>query len=324
MKKSIIALSLGFILFAACTDNDDSITVEDRPTSAEFHNLFDLGLQHQTQTFQMDAAQTITFTSTKGVQFTVNGTCLTLNGNPVTGQVDLEYVEVFDGGSMLATNKTTMGVMPDGDKAMLVSGGEFYINATKNGQQLDISCPISLIIPTSLTNPGGLNVMTLWVGAEDADGNVTWEEADDTAGGNGVGIEGQGPSATYYAFASEFGWTNVDCFYNNPDPKTTILASVPSGYNNENCAIYLHYDGLGNGLAYLDTYDSNTGLFSEHYGQIPIGLACHIIFVTEENGQWRYAIKGVTISANAVYNFTLAETTVGSESQLIAAINALP
>lgn len=64
--------------------------------------------------------------------------------------------------------------------------------------------------------------------------------------------------------------------------------------------------------------------FSEHYGQIPVGLNCHIIFATEDNGQWRYAIKAVTIAENAVYNFTLAETTLASEAQVIAAINALP
>jgi hypothetical protein len=64
-------------------------------------------------------------------------------------------------------------------------------------------------------------------------------------------------------------------------------------------------------------------LFSEHYGQIPVGLACHIIFATEDNGNWRYAIKGVTTTANTTYTFTQAETTVGTEAQLVAAINAI-
>ena len=86
----------------------------------------------------------------------------------------------------------------------------------------------------------------------------------------------------------------------------------------------MSYDGEGqNALAKLDTYDSVTGLFSEHYGQIPIGLECHVIFATEDNGQWRYAIKGVTVAANDSYTFTLAETMLGTEAQLIAAINAI-
>lgn len=121
-----------------------------------------------------------------------------------------------------------------------------------------------------------------------------------------------------------FGWTNVDKFYSDPRPRTTILAAVPTGYDNTNCAIYLSYDGEGqNALAKLDTYNSTTLQFSEHYGQIPIGLACHVIFATEDNGNWRYAIKAVTVAAGDVYTFTLAETTVGTEAQLVAAINAI-
>ena len=83
-------------------------------------------------------------------------------------------------------------------------------------------------------------------------------------------------------------------------------------------------DGEGqNQLAKFDTYNPTTQQFSEHYGQIPIGLVCHIIFATEESGNWRYAIKSVTTTANAVYSFSLAETTVGTEAQMIAAINAI-
>nr|WP_294934058.1 hypothetical protein [uncultured Flavobacterium sp.] len=323
MKKSIITLGLGFILFA-CADKDDKISAEDKPTSAEFHNLIDNAMQQQTQTFQMDAEDGyVTFTSTKGVQFSIDGTCLTLNGNPVSGSVDVRYVEIFDAGTMAATKKSTMGTLPDGNKAMLMSGGTFYINAFQDGNSLQLTCPITLSVPTVHTNPGGNPLMALWNGTEDEEGNVTWA-AHPVTGDHGVAIGGQGSSAIYTALVSNFGWTNVDCFYSSPEPKTTILASVPEGYNSGNCAIYLHYDGVGNGLANLDTYDAGTGLFSEHYGQIPINLDCHIIFVTEKDGQWRYAIKDVTIAANETYDFSLNETTVGSKSQLIAAINALP
>jgi len=50
-------------------------------------------------------------------------------------------------------------------------------------------------------------------------------------------------------------------------------------------------------------------------------MSCN--FATEEGGQWRYAIKGVTVAAGDDYTFTLAETTVGTEAQLVAAINAI-
>ena len=212
--------------------------------------------------------------------------------------------------------------MADENKNLLVSGGEFYINATQGGVALQTSCSMNMIVPAALTD-GVDNTMTLWNGTLDEKGELAWREAKaDANGANGKGgVQGEGTN--YYVTFGNFGWTNVDRFYSDPRPKTTILADAPDGYDNNNSAVYLSYDGEGtNALAKLDTYTA-AGLFSEHYGQIPIGLACHVIFVTEDNGQWRYAIKAVTVAAGDIYSFTLAETTVGTEAQLVAAINAI-
>jgi hypothetical protein len=325
IEKLVIALLLTSTLLISC-DKDDDDGCDGAcaaPSATEFNAIREIALDNITQNFQIDAANGMTtLTSENGVEIDIDANCLTLNGNAVTGQIDIEFVEVFDGGQMLVTDKTTLGKLPNGDMAMLISGGEFYINATKNGQQLALGCNMNLRIPANLTAPD--NDMTLWNGEMDDDGNLEWNEQVDGTVQGGVFLEQGAAGPTYYAFFNSFGWTNVDKFYNYAGLKTQILASVPAGYNFQNSAVYLHYDGEGNALAKLDTYDAISGLFSEHYGQIPVGLACHIIFATEENGQWRYAIKAVTIAENAQYNFTLGETTVGSEAQLIAAINALP
>lgn len=323
LKNIFGLLLMTTLIFTSCTKSDDGENpIFEGPSQEEFNALFEDALNNNTQTFQFNAEDGwINLTSDNGVSIGINSNCLTLNGDPVTGTVDLEYVELFDKGSMLTTNKPTMGVMPNGDKALLISGGEFYIEATQNGTPLDISCDIQLGIPGDLT--GGIdNDMILWTGTIDEDGNLAWEEdkREDANGENGIFIEGN----LYYAFVGDFGWTNVDRFYNDPREKTTILVDAPEGYDNTNCAIYLSYDGEDSGLANLDTYDSNTGLFSEHYGQIPIGLECHVIFVTEENGNYKYAIKGVTISENETITFTEDETSVVTETQLINIINNLP
>lgn len=320
---SLLASSLFFI---SCSDDDNSPSNNDIPSALEFLSLQNSALENLTQTFEFDASDgAVSFTSSKGVTVYLNTNCIELEGVAISGTFEVEFIEIFDGGNMITTNKPTMGLMGNGDKSLLISGGEFFINATQGGVQLELTCPMNVNIPTSLTNPGGDQEMTLWNGVFDDNGNLTWEEIPEDPAGNGnIFVEGQGPSATYYAYFDSFGWTNVDRFYSDPRPKTTILVDVPNGYDNTNSAVYLHYDGEGNALANLDTYDENTGLFSEHYGQIPIGLACHIIFATESDGQWRYAIKGVTITANTTYSFTLSETTVGTEQQLIDAINNLP
>lgn len=306
-----------------------SCSAENPGATSAFKGLQQDALNSITQNFHFNAnVGEIVLTSAKGVTIFFDSNSFTLNGNPVTGQIDLKFIEIFDDATMLTTGMHTMGLMPDGKHAVMSSAGEFYINATKNGHQLELTNEIQLVFSSSLTdNVGGNPDMTLWNFTEE---DTVWAPEQDIAIGTGGVILGneEFPNGTnnhhYHAYVDHFGWTNVDCFYNDPRPKTTILASVPEGYNNENSAIYLHYDGQGNALALLDTYDSETALFSEHYGQIPIGLVCHVIFVTEDNGQWRYAIKPATITAGAVHSFTLGETTTGTEAQLTAAITALP
>lgn len=324
--KTIGLLFIGIITMVSCNNDDVSENVIQMPPSAEEYSaLSEEALEGLTQNFTMVAENgSATFTSAKGVKITLNGNCLTLNGNPVTGNVDVKFIEVFDKGQMLVTNKPTSGRMGNGNLELLISGGEFYINATKNGQQLATTCNIQLEVPTSLSG-GADPAMDLFNGFIDNKGNLEWRENNPAAGGGGVdvGQGGTGGGSNYYVSFGNFGWTNVDKFYSDPRPKTTILVDVPTGYDFDNSAVYLSYDGEGmNQLAKMDTYTA-AGLFSEHYGQIPVGLACHIIFVTEENGQFRYGIKGVTTTANAIYTFTLGETVLGTEAQLVAAINAI-
>lgn len=329
MKKTYVLAALLMLgLFSSCetteavwTPNETVNPEFHAPTAQEFTALQTQALENLTQEFTFTNTNTwMTFTSESGVTISFNGACLTSNGNPVTGDVTLEYIEIFNSGDMLVTGMTTMGQMSDGGLGLLLSGGEFYVNATQNGQQLDIACGIQLMIPVALTG-GADNDMTLWNGTVDEDGNIVWEEAEEEGQQEqGVFVEG----GNYYAFFGNFGWTNVDRFYNDPRPKTTLYVDVPDGFTEENSAVYISYNEEGNALGRLDVYDAETGYFSEHYGQIPIGLECHLIFVSEHEGEWTYAIKAVTIEENGVITFTDADLDTVTEAELIALINALP
>jgi hypothetical protein len=323
MKTNLKNIGLLFLAAIALTSCNNDAPEATPASAAEFAAVRKAALEAQTQSFTATAGNgLITLTSAKGVTITLNGNCLTKDGNPATGAIDIEFVELFDKGNMLVTNKPTMGIMPDGKRSLLISGGEFFIKATQNGKELATSCNINLVVPTNLTD-GTDNAMTLWNGIIDDEGNLAWEDAREGDGANGGKGGVEAGQNSYYVSFGNFGWTNVDRFYSDPRPKTTILVAAPEGYDNTNSAIYLSYDGEGtNALAKLDTYTAE-GLFSEHYGLIPIGLACHVIFATEDNGLWRYAIKAVTVQANDVYTFSMGETTLGTEAQLVAAINAI-
>ncbi|MFC5194531.1 hypothetical protein ACFPH8_04230 [Bizionia hallyeonensis] len=313
--------AIALLTLSSCTSNDDSeitpSSVLEIPSGQDFANIRSEALSNITQNFQFNSDDgLISLTSENGVAISINAGCLTKNGNPVTGMVDLEYVEIFEKGNMLTTNKPTMGLRDNGNKALLITGGEFFFEATQNGVALETTCAMQLQVPTSLTGSDDPD-MILWNGVIDENGDLTWEE-EALDGQQGVFAEG----GLYYAFLNNFGWTNIDRFYSDPRPKTTIYAQAPIGYNFSNSAIYLSYDGEGPGLAALDTYAN--GLFSEHYGEIPIGLECHVIFVTEVEGAWRYAIKPYTIEANQVITFSMMETAIASEADLISMINDLP
>lgn len=303
--------------------NNPNPEVPEVPTAAEFNALHQTALENIKQEFTFDASQSmITLTSEKGVQITLYPGCLTKNGNPVTGSVDLEYIEVFNRGNMLTANKPTMGLMPNGDKGLLISGGEFYINATQDGVQLAISCGMQLQVPASLTG-GTDNDMTLWFGQEDENGDLVWDEVNpDNTGQQEAGVGAEGGS--YYCYFNHFGWTNIDKFYNDPRPKTTIYVDVPEGYDNTNSAVFVAYVGEENGLALLDVYDEDTELFSEHYGLIPIGLECYVIFASEQDGEWIYAIKAVTIVEDQIIVIEDTDLDSITEAELIALIDALP
>lgn len=312
-------------------DNDISNIIIERATPQGFTDLKATALENLKQNFHVDVDGSGTFTTQKGVEITINGSCLANNGNAVTGMVDVEVIELFERGTMLVTNKTTMGLSPTGGKELLVTGGEFFIEATQNGQVLQLICPMQVLVPTALTG-GDDNGMTLWDGIIGMDcdletgcDDVTWVEQKRDGQGAGIDIgQGAAGQSLYAAFFSNFGWTNVDRFWSDPRPKTKLWAAVPEGFDNGNCALYLSYNGEAGSLANLDAYDSETGLFSEHTGIIPIGLECHVIFISEENGNWVYAINPVTIIADGTIVIEESDLSTTTESQLITMINALP
>jgi hypothetical protein len=327
-KISLLSIATVSFLnfFTNCNSDDNNSEPTNQvkiPTAQEFALAKQKVLENNTQTFQITADGSVkTITTAAGTKLEFDTDCLRdINGNSISGNVEFKVIEVYDGARMAMGNIPSMGIVSAGVKSLLVSGGEFFIEANKNGQVLNLACGINLKVPVALTG-GAQTGMSLWKGTKDANAdNFTW---DNKRANNGTGGDVQVKPQTneYNAIIQEFGWTNIDKFYYYNGAKTLIKATAPDGFDFSNSAIYLHYDGEGSALAKLDVFAN--GVFSEHYGQIPIGKNCHLIFMSVDNAQWRYAIKPITISANAVYSFAISDTQLGSDTQLKSAINGLP
>jgi hypothetical protein len=206
----------------------------------------------------------------------------------------------------------------------LISGGEFYVNATQGGEQLTLKAGFTIVAPTENTGKidEEMNLFNGEINCEGDDCDLVWQEVNDRGIQIGEFQTTGGFKTAYYVFQSEFGWTNIDKWYSDPRPKTKIFVDVPDGYDRSNCAVYMAYDGEPTALASFDTYDDEKKLFSEHYGLIPIGLKVHFIFVSIIEDEVQYALQSATISENHVE--TIDDIKAITQEELVTLIHALP
>jgi hypothetical protein len=284
------------------------------------------------QEFTIDAATGGVITGTQGTQVTFQPNSFKLNGNLVTGSVEIQLIEVYDKSSMVLLDKSTLGLRGNGDKEALKSAGEFFVNAQQGGQNLDLAEMAQVM--SKPINPAEMDpAMKIFRGGpdQDCDGiddDCDWVEAD--FDGNGEQDDPQirdaqgaaGAMVSYSYDIGDFGWTNLDRWYSFAGAKTEIFIDVPEGFDGDNCAVYLSYDGESNALASMDVWSETEEMFTEHYGLIPVGLEVHIIMVAEIDGQLHYAIQGTTIVDNHVEVISSLSPT--TQATLESLINGLP
>lgn len=294
-----------------------------RPANADdFEALKAQARAALTQEFSVPADDWTQLTGEQGsTLFFQPNSFLKSDGTFATGDVDVSFIELFDKGSMLVTDMPSNGLRDNGDIALLVSGGEHFVDASQNGEALKMHGQFQLTAPAENTGGPDLDMQMFRMNDE----AEAWVAEDEDADRKNFGIAGEGADTQYWTLQSQFGWTNIDRWYSDPRPKTTIHVSVPDGWDDSNATVYLSYDGEDTALARMDVYDATTGLFSEHYGLIPIGLEVHLIFVTELDGQWSYSIQSTTITDNHLTSFDTAEAFIETDMDgLVQAINALP
>lgn len=344
-KKNYFSLLFVFaLLLVGCKDNDDvkESDVVAMPNSSSFQNLRKAALAELTQTkeFEVDGNGNIEFTSKKGVKVSIPEYCLTVNGGTMSGTVKLEFIEHFDKSTLLTTNIATMGRDSNGDVKFLVTGGAFYLKLTHNGKEVESPtyCNYELEVPAKLT--GKLdNTMKLWYGNFNEEGNLIWEEVitenwnpETGEGWNPETGEGWNPEVPmpglmfqdekYLVIANKFGWVNIDRFYDNELREVTpVTVKVPSEYDGKNSAVYMSYKEVP-GLATI-YYHIDKKIFTTGNYTLPIGLEVHVIFASESNGKWAYAIKSAKITKDHQVEFLKSDLKEATQAEFEAAIEAI-
>jgi len=311
MKKLIQLFGIGAIIFSASACSNDTINEPIfTPSGQALKDLFASNLDAITQHDTFDAGNNFIFTSEKGVKVMINGSCLRkLNGDPVVGEVDFSYIEIFDRGTMLATNKPTVG-MQGSENRLLTSGGEFLVKISQNDEELVTNCGYSIHAPTSVT--GGTDQdMGAFAGTIDANGNLSWEDITQTTE-MWTGFNQATNAEAYNAFVNDFDWFNFDKFVDLGQGFTSVSFQSPAGFNNSNSYIFMATKTRPNSLAYAST-------------RMPIGAEVYYILVAEYNNGFKYAVKpAMTLTANPTVTFNISELQNGTIQQVIDAINDLP
>ncbi|AXG73499.1 hypothetical protein DVK85_04330 [Flavobacterium arcticum] len=339
--KLLFTATIVALFFSACSNEDNSneknnVNLKNsyRQTSDNYNDvkkLQDNALEKITQFFEFNTENpNVTLETENGVMINISTSSLTIQGQRVHGNIVVEYVEIFKRSTMATANKTTMGIADEQSDEIegvdlwpLKTGGEFFVNMTFNNQQIDDGANITLTVPTALTGGNDPN-MTAWDGEINNGGDVVWDEDDDAEPVGGGGDQGGTGGENYNLDVDNFGWSNIDRFWGYAGPKTTIRVDVPAGYDNNNSNVYLATEGEQNMLARLDTYDAGTELFSEHYGQVPVGLSGYIVFVSGTIGQWDYTIKPVTFTPNDIIVIDAVDIVTGTQTDVENAIDAIP
>ncbi|GGB79733.1 hypothetical protein GCM10007424_19880 [Flavobacterium suaedae] len=340
MKTStFFKVAVAALVFTACSSEDKTVTENDnsllqKAAESQEDGLYALEQNNRNNLKQYfrfrTGGEAVKFKSEKGVDLIFETSNLTVNGAPYSGTVNVEFIEIFGIGDMVATGMPTLGVPegeanPESQLAPLITGGEFFVNlTTPEGQDIDDGVRYRLEVPTELTGGEGEDTedMIVWTGEEDEDGDVVWEKDTDEGGEDTrVPVE----DGKYIMEMLSFGWCNIDKLeaLDGYDELTGIFVDAPQGFNDTNSMVYLSYQGQINMLVGFNDFNYGIQLFDDPYDNIPVGAQFNVIFVSSQGGNWILGVQQLTVTGYDVVVFTYSDLNVVTDPALINVLNNL-
>lgn len=298
---TLIALFMVTVLLACKKDKGNE---DGKLTSSEFLAKFSV----PTQKFNGTGGAAFSITGAKGMKFDFPANAfIDASGNPVAGNVVVSLKEVLSKRDIVLSGKVTQS-----NGQLLISGGQFQILASQNGQSLRLNPAVAVAVkvPTTFnTDP-----MDLFVWMQNGVSDSTWV-LDQKAR--------VATSANFYQFnLPSFGWVNCDYFYSNPNPKTTITASpvyvgTPPSIKDQRA--YMVFSDLKTvaGLPFVLAINKH----QSYENSMPIGLKGKLIILsTDINDVIYFGHTDFTVSANLHLNVAVAPATA---AQIDAVLNGL-
>ena len=328
MNKLLLLPALffaAFALFVACSRNME--TVPANLASAGIKTLFDNQIKNHIQTFTLNAAAGGAIVGKEGTRITFPANSFYRGGVPVTGNVQVELVELYDRTSMLLTNKTTIARNQDGLYEPLVSAGEFGLRASQNGTDIGIqanlafqSRPSNTFDPAMdiyqaqdsipITDTLGTNLGTVWQQVADTVNHCSQYNQIGTYCFNFWAINRTG-----------WIWCNIDSspFFTSYTQPTKLNVQLPAQYDYNKARVFVIINGVN--AVYQAPWNSNIQSF-QSLALYAKNAHIQIISVLDDNGTLKYAIQPHYLTANTTLTLNNFQPT--TEASLKTILDALP
>lgn len=316
MKPSSLKLILNSICLVVCICllsqcKKDKLTVEsESPSESKDSSIQALFARYgaQSQYFSIDPTQAQLITGQNGIQIYIpQNSFVDANNQVITTAIQLELKEILKTKDMVLSNMPTVS-----NGNLLESGGEFYINATSNGQNLFLgNNKLTVSIPAN-----GLNYnMSKFVGVVDP--SINWQ----LSPGDTTVSPIQDSSGTKYVMYLDsidfnYNWINCDAYSNDPNPKTNVLADVSPDtvYSDTNTVVYMVVPST-NSVYNMASPDPFTAL------NIPEGKLVTFVGFSYHNNKLYFGYKeNVTVTSGIMESLPLTEM---SEQDMITLLDQI-
>lgn len=203
---------MGITLLSTACKKDDHDVIPPPSNTSNMGSFFANNEENAKQTFTVNATTGQSITGSNGTKIYIPANAFVYsNGTTVTGNVEIELIEVLDVSEMINLNKTTTS-----NGQILVSGGQLKVTATQNSNYLTLSPNAALYveIPTTVADPQ----MGLFTGTVASDSTIDWMSAgQDTSQTDSIWVTVDSSGGSWYSFPFDndsLGWINCDYFWN--------------------------------------------------------------------------------------------------------------
>lgn len=262
--------------------------------------------------FEILAQTGATLATPKGSIITIPVNAFTTaSGQPVTGTVTIRMKEIFSNADMMFSR-----IFPISNSNVLNSGGEFFIEATQNGNTLIVADGVFIEVDIPAQAPDN-QMMLFLAGPVEALDTANWQVADSINTQSGFGFNSA--DNTYELDLDTLGWGNIDAFTSVNYFDCVFNLTGLTGLDATNTTAFAVFKDQNTVWPVGTLYwgDITNGVITEtHLADVPLNL----VVISVVNGQLHYGLLDVTPQQGTTYSIPLIETTSANLDQIISSL----